>query len=112
MPSSPNDSSTNSDTGVPLKTNSLDGRSATAKAAAWASRIMTISLGMVVPGLIGYWLDTKLGTKFVLMLAGFALGFTLAIKQLLRLTKKNKQTYSTNPTSRNPTSKAGKEQEP
>ena len=65
-----------------------DDRSAAAKAAAWASRIMTISLEMVVPGLIGYWLDTKLGTKFILMLAGFVLGFTAAIKHLLHLTTK------------------------
>jgi len=77
------------ETGIPRKTNPSDDLSATAKAAAWVSRITTISLEMVVPGLVGYWIDTKLGTKFFFMLAGFVLGFTAAIKHLLHLTKKN-----------------------
>ena len=64
----------------PGKTNSPDDRSAQAKAAAWVSRIITISIEMVVPGLIGYWLDTKLGTKFVFMLAGFVFGITFAMR--------------------------------
>ena len=79
------------------KTIGPDDRSAAAKAAAWASRIMTISLEMVVPGLVGYWLDTKLGTKFVLMLVGFVLGFTAAIKHLLHLTQKNAMQEKPNP---------------
>ena len=65
-----------------------DGRSPVAKAAEWSTRIMTISLEMVVPGLVGYWLDNKFGTKFVLMLAGFVLGFITAIKHLLYFTQK------------------------
>ena len=68
-----------------------DGRSPAARAAAWSTRIMTISLEMVVPGLVGYWLDKKLGTKFVFMLAGFVLGFATAIKHLLYLTGKADQ---------------------
>ena len=68
-----------------------EGRSPVARAAEWSSRIMTISLEMVVPGLVGYWLDTKLGTKFVIMLAGFVFGFVVAIKHLLYLTRKVNQ---------------------
>ena len=64
-----------------------DGRSPTARAAQWATRIMTISLEMVLPGLAGYWLDTRIGTKFVFMLIGFALGGTAALKHLLYLAK-------------------------
>ena len=76
--------------GNSLKTVQPDDRSAQAKAAAWVSRITTISIEMVAPGLIGYWLDTKLGTKFVFMLAGFAFGLTIAIRHLLRLTEQKK----------------------
>jgi F0F1-type ATP synthase assembly protein I len=68
-----------------------DDRSAQAKAAAWVSRIITISIEMVVPGLLGYWLDSKLGTKFVFMLAGFVFGVTFGIKHLLKLTQQKNQ---------------------
>lgn len=64
-----------------------DDRTAIAKAAEWVSRIMTISLGMVLPGLAGYWLDTWLGTKVVFMLIGFALGGVFAAVQLMTLAK-------------------------
>ncbi len=64
-----------------------DERSPTARAAQWASRIMTVSLEMVVPGLVGYWIDTKLGTKFAFMLSGFAFGSFAALKHLLYLTR-------------------------
>jgi F0F1-type ATP synthase assembly protein I len=47
---------------------------------------MTISLEMVLPGLAGYWLDQKFGTKALFMLVGFALGGTLAFWHLLHLT--------------------------
>jgi hypothetical protein len=64
-----------------------DGRTPAARAAQWVSRIMTISLEMVLPGLVGYWIDTRLGTKFVVMLAGFACGIFVAMKHLLHLTR-------------------------
>jgi len=68
----------------------VDGRSATAKASEWASRIMTISLEMVLPGLVGYWLDTKLGTKALFLLVGFALGGYLAFLQLKAIAQSTK----------------------
>ena len=52
----------------------------------WVSRIMAVSIEMVVPGLAGQWLDARLGTKF-LVLVGFALGLTLGIWHLLVMTK-------------------------
>ncbi|TWU27348.1 AtpZ/AtpI family protein [Bythopirellula polymerisocia] len=64
-----------------------DNRSASAKAAEWASRIMTISLEMVLPGLAGYWLDNKLGSKGLFMILGFAAGSLIAFKQLLAIAK-------------------------
>ena len=53
----------------------------------WAARIMTISLEMVLPGLVGVWVDGLLGTMIVFTLAGFALGITAAIYHLIHLTK-------------------------
>jgi len=64
---------------------SANGRSAVATAAGWVSRIMTISLAMVLPGLMGYWVDHKLGTRVLFMLLGFALGSFIAGKQLLAI---------------------------
>jgi F0F1-type ATP synthase assembly protein I len=55
----------------------------------WASVIVTISMEMVVPGLIGYWLDQRLGTVVLFVLLGFAGGMTLAVWHLVRLTGKS-----------------------
>ena len=64
-----------------------DSRSPIARAYQWASRIMVVSLEMVLPGLAGYWIDQRLGTKVVFMLAGFALGGTGAMIHLIRMTR-------------------------
>jgi F0F1-type ATP synthase assembly protein I len=56
-----------------------------AKAMDWASRIIAISIGMVLPGLGGHWLDGKIGTSPWFLLAGFALGAVLAGMQLMRM---------------------------
>jgi ATP synthase protein I len=76
--------------GSPDDADAPDGRSVTSKAAEWASRIMTISLEMVLPGLAGYWLDTKLGTRVVFLLVGFALGGYLAFLQLRAIARTTK----------------------
>ena len=62
-----------------------DTRSPEAKAYHWATRIMTISLEMVVPGLVGYWLDQKFGTKALLTIIGFVLGMTLGMWHLIQI---------------------------
>jgi len=64
-----------------------DDRSAISLAYAWATRVMVIAAEMVVPGIVGVWIDRKLGTLLVFALAGFALGITLAIMHLVRMTK-------------------------
>jgi F0F1-type ATP synthase assembly protein I len=73
-----------------------DGRSAMAKATEWVSRIITISLGMVLPGLAGYWLDTKLGTVPLFLLVGFALGGMLAFGQLRAIAQSTKNRSTRN----------------
>jgi hypothetical protein len=59
----------------------------------WAARIMTVSMEMVVPGLIGVWLDNRLGTRVLFVLLGFGGGCTLAVWHLIRMTSA-KDSYS------------------
>jgi hypothetical protein len=65
---------------------SPESRPPIAVAMEWVSRVLAISLEMVLPGLFGQWLDGKLGTRF-LVLIGFGLGISLAIWHLTRLGK-------------------------
>jgi Putative F0F1-ATPase subunit Ca2+/Mg2+ transporter len=64
-----------------------DERSAMAVAFEWAGTVMTISLEMVVPGLVGYWIDQRLGTRIVFLLIGFAFGGVLATLALMKIAK-------------------------
>jgi F0F1-type ATP synthase assembly protein I len=72
-------------------TTSPDNRAPLVKAYHWASRGITVAVGMVLPGLLGYWLDTRLGTKAVFTILGFGLGMTYGIWQLLRMARPAKQ---------------------
>jgi hypothetical protein len=74
----------------PENEDAADGRSATARAAEWVSRVTTISLEMVLPGLAGYWLDTRLETGVVFLLVGFAVGGYLAFLQLRAIARQTK----------------------
>jgi F0F1-type ATP synthase assembly protein I len=64
-----------------------DDRSPAAKAYQWATRIMVVSLEMVLPGLVGHWIDQLLGTRVLFMLLGFALGCTAAMAHLIQMTR-------------------------
>lgn len=64
-----------------------DDRSRLAQAYGIASQGLTVAIGMVAPGLLGYWLDSKLGTKAVFTILGFGLGMTLGITLLMRLAR-------------------------
>ncbi|MEX0938870.1 MAG: AtpZ/AtpI family protein [Pirellulales bacterium] len=55
-------------------------------AARWTSRIFSVCLEMMIPGLIGYWLDGWLGSTPWLMLSGFAVGAPLAMWHLIQMT--------------------------
>ena len=56
----------------------------------WSSRITTIALEMVVPVLIGYWLDRRLDSGFVFLLVGVVVGFSVALMSLLKLARSSK----------------------
>jgi ATP synthase protein I len=64
-----------------------DDRSPFALAVEWTSRITTISLEMVIPTVLGYWLDQRWNTKFLCLVIGAILGFATAFTSLLRLAK-------------------------
>jgi F0F1-type ATP synthase assembly protein I len=63
-----------------------DDRSPVAIAYQWATRIMVVSLEMVLPGLAGYWVDQRLGTVCLFLVVGLLLGCTTAVVHLVRLT--------------------------
>ena len=56
-----------------------------AQAYAWSARIVTISLEMVLPAMVGFWIDCKLGTWIVFLVLGSILGMTAGMIHLLRL---------------------------
>ena len=62
-----------------------DDRSRQAIAYHWASRVTSISLEMVLPGLIGYWLDQKFNTNVIFTILGFGGGLTLGMMHLIQL---------------------------
>ena len=62
-----------------------DDRTPLVRAAEWSSRATTIALEMVVPGLIGLWIDRQLGTVMVFLVLGVALGMTTGMLHLVRL---------------------------
>lgn len=52
---------------------------------------MVVALEMVLPGLAGYWLDQRLGTRVLLMLLGFGLGSTAAVVHLIRMVQSEQE---------------------
>jgi len=54
----------------------------------WVSRIFSICGEMVLPGILGYWLDQYWGTKFIAIL-GFMLGLTLGMVHLIQIANKS-----------------------
>lgn len=66
-------------------------RSALASAIEWGARVTTISVSMVLPALIGYWIDQRAGTGLVFAGLGLALGLASAFWQLWKLVKRVEQ---------------------
>jgi hypothetical protein len=57
------------------------------EALVWASRIMAIGLAMFLPGVIGGWIDSRLGL-WVCGPTGFVLGLAAALAWLVRIGKR------------------------
>jgi F0F1-type ATP synthase assembly protein I len=67
-----------------------DDRSPIAIGMGWASMIMAVSAQMIAPPLVGYWIDQRLGTKLVFLLAGVLLGVAMGTMGMLRIVKSEK----------------------
>ena len=66
-------------------TNPPDDRSLLARATECAANTTTVAAEMVVPILIGAWIDGRLGTKGAFAVLGGILGVTVGIWSLLRM---------------------------
>jgi F0F1-type ATP synthase assembly protein I len=53
----------------------------------WATMIMAVSAQMAVPPLLGYWLDLLVGTRFLFLFLGLAVGVTLSTLGLMRIAR-------------------------
>lgn len=60
-------------------------RSFIAAAVNWASRVTSIALEMVVPPVIGLWIDQKLNTGVIFISAGAVLGFCTGMFSLVKM---------------------------
>jgi len=59
---------------------------AIARGMQWVARITTVSLEMVIPAVIGGWLDNRFGTN-MLALTGLLIGVPLGVWHLIKMTK-------------------------
>jgi F0F1-type ATP synthase assembly protein I len=66
-----------------------DDLSLLAKAYEWAWRIIVVSLEMVLPGVAGYWVDTRLGTVCLFLVIGLTVGSIAAVRHLIRMTQQD-----------------------
>jgi len=55
----------------------------------WAAQISTISLGMVIPAIIGVGLDRLFGTVALFVILGVILGMALGFWQLIKFANRN-----------------------
>ena len=53
----------------------------------WAARSSSVAFGMVIPALLGVWLDRQLGTVALFAILGVILGMVLAFWQLFKFAK-------------------------
>lgn len=58
----------------------------------WVAKITTIGVGMVLPGIVGHYLDQWLETSF-LAIVGFAFGVAAGLWQLIRWTQPPSQSH-------------------
>jgi hypothetical protein len=60
----------------------------------WISRVTTVVMEIVLPGLLGDWLDRRWGTGY-LALVGFGFGLVCGIQHLLMMTRADEKTRHT-----------------
>jgi F0F1-type ATP synthase assembly protein I len=57
----------------------------------WATRIIVVSLEMVLPGLAGYWVDTHLNTVCLFLVVGLTVGSVAAMRHLIKLARESSE---------------------
>jgi ATP synthase protein I len=67
-----------------------DDRSALTLGIEWSSRITTVAIEMVIPALVGYWIDRRLGVLPLFLALGAVFGFVAGFWSLLRMTRPTK----------------------
>ena len=73
--------------GADMVTPRRDSEPPMAVAAYWVSRVTNISLEMVLPAGLGFWLDRRWGTEPWLLSVGACLGMVVAMVSLVRLSQ-------------------------
>jgi len=66
-----------------------DGRHAMARGYVLASRVMSIGFQMIIPVGLGWWADSAWKTTPWLMLLGVVVGFSVAMMELVQLTRES-----------------------
>lgn len=77
---------------VNMSSRSGNGRPPLVTAYRWVSQITTVSLEMVLPAVLGDWLDKRWGTAPWLVVVGAMLGFATGMRHLLQMVKGSSQT--------------------
>lgn len=60
----------------------------------WVQQITSISMEMVLPAGLGYWVDSRWGTSPWLLITGAILGLILAMTHLMQLAKRQNRRRS------------------
>jgi F0F1-type ATP synthase assembly protein I len=53
----------------------------------WATQITAVCFEMVLPALLGYWIDQRLGTKILFVVVGCVLGVVGGMMTIVRMTR-------------------------
>ena len=65
-----------------------DDRSAVARGMSLSFQVLALAMSGAVPGLVGFWIDQKIGTRFLLLIVGLIVGFALMAYQLIYLVRR------------------------
>jgi F0F1-type ATP synthase assembly protein I len=65
-----------------------DDRSRIARAWGWSSQLTSIALEMVLPGIVGLWIDRQLGSVMVFLILGVVFGMTAGMIHLVQFARR------------------------
>lgn len=65
-----------------------DDRSKIARAWGWGTQVISIAMEMVIPGVVGLWIDRLLGTVMAFLILGVVFGMTTGMIHLVQFAKR------------------------